>query len=56
MAWPGAAGALREIGPAAADAVPALITALGDGDGWVRRSAADALEQIQSASPAANST
>jgi len=32
MAWSGAAGALREIGPAAAEAVPALTVALQDPD------------------------
>src|SRR4051812_11555239 len=38
-----AAEALRKIGPAAAEAVPALITALGDADAIVRQSAAGAL-------------
>jgi HEAT repeat protein len=50
-----AAEALGSIGPAAASAIPMLNTARGDANVGVRKAAADALERIQSASPAANS-
>ncbi len=45
VAWY-AAGALGAIGPPAAEAVPALIKALGDKDGSVRATAAEALGKI----------
>jgi HEAT repeat protein len=41
-----AAQVLREIGPQAAEAVPALISALGDTDAGVREAATDALSAI----------
>jgi HEAT repeat protein len=44
---------LEQIGPAAAEAMPALITTLGDVDQNVRERTAESLGQIQSASPAA---
>jgi HEAT repeat protein len=50
-----AAAALGRIGPAATEAVPALITALRDDDFYVRQGATQALQQIQLASPGANS-
>ena len=42
-----AAEALGEIGPAAAEAVPALATALKDRDNYVRSKASSALERVQ---------
>lgn len=41
-----AAQALGRFGPAAADAVPALIDALADEDGWVQSEAVRALGKI----------
>jgi HEAT repeat protein len=50
-----AAETLGRIGPAAAEAMPALTAALQDPDQEVLKAAKDALERIRSSSPAANS-